>query len=236
MEIRLQKRIASSGYCSRRKAEALISAGEVLVNGEVCSVLGTKVNLSDAIEVEGITLKFDAAPISIALNKPAGAVTSKSDPYAMETVMDLLPRKYEQLNPIGRLDKDTEGLLLLSTDGALIQKLTHPSFEHKKTYEVHVKGKVNEESLAPLISGTLMLGEKTLNPMPFKIISASAQKSVIELELSEGRNRQIRRVMDSLGFPVLYLKRIAIGNLQLGDLALGDHKILTEDELSSAKA
>ena len=227
MEIRLQKRIADSGYCSRRKAEALMEAGKVKVNGKVITKMGTKVDPKDKIEVEGKTLKQIKEHTTIALHKPSDYITSKSDPHHSKTVMDLLPKELQHLKPAGRLDKESEGLLILSSDGELIQKLTHPSAEHKKTYEVLVKGKPTEKELFPLTSGKLKLDNYTLNPMQFRILkSTKDRKTWIELKLTEGRNRQIRRVMDQLGFPVIYLKRTQIDSHKLGDLEKGGYRNL----------
>jgi 23S rRNA pseudouridine2605 synthase len=235
MLLRLQKRIADSGYCSRRKAESLIEAGKVKVNGKVITKLGSKVQASDKIEVAGTKLRFSEEHVTIMLNKPAGFITSKSDPHNKETVMHLLPKNFKHLKPAGRLDKESEGLLILSSDGELIQKLTHPKFEHNKTYEVLVKGHAEEANLKPLTSGRLKLEEYKLNPMEFRILKKTKdRKTWIELKLSEGRKRQIRRVMDKIGFPVLYLHRIKIGQLELGDLEKGAHKILNENEIEAA--
>ena len=216
MEIRLQKRIAESGFCSRRAAELLISSGKVKVNGKTITVLGSKVTETDSIEVKGKRLKFTNEKITIALNKPAGYITSKSDPYHNKTIMDLLPPEYRHLKPVGRLDKESEGLLLLSNDGELIEKLTHPRYGHEKTYEVLVKGIPSPNDLAVLRTEKLILDDKPLQAMQFKILKKTKdRKTWIELKLKEGRNRQIRRILDQLGFPVVYLKRTAIGELSL---------------------
>lgn len=233
--IRLQKRIANSGFSSRRKAEALIEAGKVKVNGKIIKKLGTKVEESDTIEVSGTRLKFTDEKITIALNKPAGLITSKFDPHHPNTIMSLLPKELQHLKPIGRLDKESEGLLLLSSDGELIQKLTHPRYEHSKTYEILVKGQAIDKDLAPLKSGKLKLEGYTLNPMEFQIVKKTKdRKTWIRLTLSEGRKRQIRRVMDSLGFPVLYLRRLGIGQFSLGKLEKGEFKYLSDEEIQSA--
>lgn len=235
MEIRLQKRIADAGYCSRRKAETLIEGGKVKVNGEVQKTLGTKVKESDTIEVSGTKLKFSETHVTIAMNKPAGLITSKSDPKNKETIMSLLPKNLQSLKPAGRLDKESEGLLILSTDGELIQKLTHPKFGHTKTYEVLVKGIAEEQNLAILRLGKLKLDEYKLNPMQYRILKKTRdRKTWIELKLDEGRKRQIRRVMDLIGFPVVYLKRTKIGTLELGKIEKGEFKILDEKEIEKA--
>lgn len=224
--IRLQKRIADSGYCSRRRAEVLIESGKVEVNGKIVTKLGSKVSPSDDVTVDGKSLA-KKQEVTIALHKPAGYITSKSDPYHSQTIMDLLPADLQHLKPAGRLDKDSEGLVILSTDGALIQELSHPRHQHKKVYEIIVKGYPKAEQLEPLTSGKLKLDDKVLQPMKFKILKTTKdRKTWIQMELKEGRNRQIRRVMDSLGFPVLYLRRTKIGRFSLADLEKGQYKIL----------
>lgn len=231
MEIRLQKRIADSGFCSRRAAEDLMQKGKVKVNGKVVTTLGSKVVESDKIEVDGKKLKFATENITLAFHKPAGVITSKRDPHHKNTVMDLLPSEYQNLKPVGRLDKDSEGLLLLSSNGELIQRLTHPKFGHEKTYEVLVKGLVKADKLRVLETGKMKLDDKLLQPMFYRVLNSKDRKTWLELKLTEGRNRQIRRVLDALGFPVVYLKRTAIGQLPLGDLAKGEYRLLTSSDL-----
>src|SRR3989338_4784873 len=143
MTERLQKRIASSGYCSRRTAEKFIEAGEVRVNGKVVREQGVQVSEKDTIEIEGVKLRFNVPLVTIAFNKPVGTVTTRDDPDGAKTVMDVLPDQFQHLNPVGRLDRDSEGLLLFSNDGDLILQLTHPRYEHQKTYEVGVRGHVS---------------------------------------------------------------------------------------------
>ncbi|MBT4384702.1 rRNA pseudouridine synthase [Candidatus Peregrinibacteria bacterium] len=235
MKIRLQKRIADSGHCSRRKAEVLMTEGKVKVNGEVVTTLGTKVNEKAKIEVDGKKISFPKVQITVALNKPAEYISSKFDPNNPKTIMDLLPKELQLLKPAGRLDKDSEGLMILSSDGALIQKLTHPKHEHTKTYEIIIKGYAKDKDLAILTKGKIKLDGYTLNPMEFRIIKTlKDRKTLVEIKLNEGRNRQIRRVMDSIGFPVIYLQRTAIGQFDLGDLDKGDHKILTDADIKNA--
>jgi len=238
MKTRIQKVISDAGYCSRRQAEAFMIAGKVKVNGTVITELGSKVGPKDVIEVQGKRIYTGPREhITIVLYKPAGLLTSKYDPHHKQTVMTILPKEWRKLKPIGRLDKDSEGLLLLSSDGNLVQELTHPKFEHKKTYEILVKGKPSEKTLQALTDGKLRLDDYVLNPMPYKLLNYTQDgKTWIELELSEGRKRQIRRVMDSLGHPVLYLKRTAIGNLRIKDLAKGTARLLTPEEIQAARS
>lgn len=234
-DTRLNKAIADHGYCSRRKADELIDAGKVTVNGEPAQT-GQRVSSSDVIAINGKPLAQKAV-LTIMMNKPAGLVTSKGDPHNQNTVMSVLPKEWQHLKPAGRLDKDSEGLLILSSDGDFIQKLTHPKNGHTKTYEIVVKGHPRDEQLEPLYEGKLRLDGYTLNPMVYKIQGRlKGGKTRIRLILTEGRNRQIRRIMDQIGFPVIYLRRIGIGKLALDDLPLGESRELTPSDLSKALA
>ncbi len=234
---RLHKRIAASGLCSRREAELLIAAGRVHVNGKRVQKMGVKVSDKDKVEVDGRLLPEKSAPITIAMHKPIGVLTSKKDPFHPETVMDLLPVSYQHLNPIGRLDKESEGLLLFTSDGELLEHLTHPRYGHTKTYEVLVQGEVLEQDLVTLREGPIHLDEYLLRPMQGRILNQETSRTTgkvytwLELKLSEGRKRQIRRVMELLGFPVRRLIRTAIGKVELGKLQPGKTRPLTEEEL-----
>ncbi len=230
---RLHKRIASSGYCSRRTAEKFIEAGEVKVNGQVVMQQGTLVSEKDKIEVQGEKLRFEKEKLTIMFNKPAGVVTTRDDPDGAKTVMDVLPDEFQTLNPVGRLDRDSEGLLLLSNDGDLILKLTHPRYEHKKTYEVGVWGTVEEGVIQRLAQGVRLSGVM-LNPMKAEVIKIQGKQTWLLLTLSEGRKRQIRRVMEQFGHSVFAIKRVAVGDLKLGELKAGDYRILTQKEITLA--
>lgn len=233
--IRLNKAIADSGLCSRRKADEFIERGDVTINGRPAH-MGQRVSDSDHIEVKGKALPQHTS-LSIMLNKPAGLITSKSDPHHKNTVMSLLPKELKHLKPAGRLDKDSEGLLILSSDGKLIEQLTHPKHGHTKTYEILVKGIAKDTQLSALNTGKLSLDGHKLNPMEYKILGTLAsRKTRIRLTLSEGRKRQIRRVMDHLGFPVIYLRRTHIGRLDLGTLKSGEFRELSPADITKALA
>lgn len=232
---RLQKRIAASGLCSRRHAEELIVIGQVKVNGKVEKKLGMKVNDDDVIEVNGKPLAKKKPSITMAFYKPSGVLTSKSDPFHKETVMDLLPAKYRHLNPVGRLDKESEGLLLFTSDGALFNELTHASFGHKKTYQVLVKGVVNEKAIRALKKGGQVLDGYAVQPMDAKILGAESSATWLEIILHEGRKRQIRRIMEMLGYPVLKLIRTKIGELHLQPLHEGEWRLLNSEDLEKLK-
>lgn len=236
---RLHKVIAASGLCSRREAEKMIEAGRVHVNGKRVQKMGVKVTLREKIEVDGRALPEKSAEATLALHKPRGVLTSKNDPFHNTTVMDLLPTEYRHLNPIGRLDKDSEGLLLFTSDGALLERLTHPKFGHEKTYEVLVHGKVQESDLEKIRTGPIYLDDYLLKPMKVRLLSEESNDRTgktytwLEMKLKEGRKRQIRRVMELLGFPVARLIRTSIGEVHLGELASGKFRELNPSELNS---
>lgn len=233
-KIRLQKIIADRGYCSRRKAEDLIVAGKVNVNGQIITELGSKFLADVEIEIAGEKLSQRINEITIAFNKPRGYLSSHSDPFKGKTIFDLLPQAFSKLKIAGRLDKDSEGLMILSSNGDIVYQLSHPKFGHKKTYEILVKGIAKEEDLKILESETLELDGYKLNPIHFEILKKDGQKTWIRLNLSEGRKREIRRIMESLYFPVIYLQRTKIGELEIGNLKSGEYKELNEEEIKLA--
>ncbi len=213
-----------SGYCSRRHAETLIVDGKVSVNGEVASQLGSKVNPeSDKVVVEGNPIAIEEHLIYIALNKPLGYVTSCDHP-GEKIVLDLVNVR-ERVYPVGRLDKDSTGLLLLTNDGKLHLRLTHPSFDHEKEYAVSVAEPIPRGALAAFEKGLKILGTKT-RPALVKFVSPTSFKIV----LKEGRNRQIRRMVRKVGNRVTELKRIRVANVRLGNLPEGKWRYLTDAE------
>ncbi len=218
---RLQKIISNSGYCSRRKAEALIEEGRVTVNGEK-AVIGQKASPSDRIIIDRTILRTAPKHIYIALHKPKGYVSTTSRIHDQKTVMDLLPSDMQHIKPAGRLDMNSEGLIVLSSDGEFINRLTHPRFPHKKVYKVTVKGHPKEEDLKRLTSGKMQIDGYTLNPMPYYVINSTDDYTKLEITLSEGRKRQIREVFKQLGHPVVYLRRTEIGPIKLGELKRGE--------------
>ncbi len=223
--MRLQKYISRAGYCSRRHAETLIVEGKVAVNGNVVTQLGAKVDPDrDRVVVEGKKLSLQEKPLYIALNKPAGYVTSCDHP-GEKIVMDLLKGVKERVYPVGRLDKDSTGLLLLTNDGKLHLCLTHPSFDHEKEYLVTVAEPIPAGALKAFEKGLKILGSKT-RPARVKILSPTRFKIV----LKEGKNRQIRRMVRKVGNRVVELKRIRVANVRLGNLPEGKWRHLSEAE------
>ena len=218
--MRLQVFLSHSGICSRREALRLIQSGQVEVNNNLITEPSFDVDsLRDKVFVGGKIIK-SAKKIYLKMNKPLGVVTTRKDRFADVTVSDLLPNKFKSLYPVGRLDKDTEGLLLLTNDGELTYRLTHPKFKIKKTYLVLIKGCINSAKKKRLESGIFLEGRRTA-PCSLKVISSTKDKSRVKITISEGRKRQIRRMFKKLGNQVVRLKRVQEGSLELGNLEVG---------------
>lgn len=229
MGIRLQKYIADAGRASRRNAEVLIASGHVKVNGRVVTEMGVKVSQHDRVEVEGKVVRVQHTKVYIMLNKPAGYVsTSKVGKETGESVLALVPSEY-RLYPIGRLDQDTSGLLLLTNDGDLALTLTHPRFEKEKEYEVTIDREMPSEGINALTRGVRLAdGEVTL---PTKVEMHG--KRMFTMILKEGKNRQIRRMCGAIGVGVTKLHRVRVNKLSLGSLPLGKWRMLNPDEVKA---
>lgn len=227
--IRLQKYIANAGVCSRRKAEHHIQNGEVKVNGRVVTQLGVKIDpQSDKVEVAGHLIEPHQPMIYIMLNKPKGYITSCRH-GSRRIVIDLVDIP-QRVYPVGRLDKDSTGLLLLTNDGELHLRLSHPSFDHEKEYEVEVADPISDESLQIMRNGIFIDGAITRKS---KIKRLSDRR--FRIVLKEGRKRQIRRMVEAVGNRVVELHRIRVASLRLGDLALGEWRYLTDEEAGKLK-
>lgn len=209
------------------------------MDGRVVTTLGTQVDpQTSVIEVDGKRVTVDVARVCILLNKPHGCVTTRRDPQGRPTVMNLLPREYQHLHPVGRLDFDTEGLLLLTNDGELTNALTHPRHEVSKTYRARVRGRISRDALKQLERGVVLSvsgGDGPTAPARVKVISQNERVSVIEIEIHEGRKRQVRRMCEFVGHPVLALQRVRIGDLTLGKLKPGEYRRLTEAEIEKLR-
>jgi 23S rRNA pseudouridine2605 synthase len=229
--IRLQKLLAQSGVASRRKCEELMLGGLVEVDGEVVTRLGTKVNPRTAvIRVQGRRLPPVSPHVYLALNKPRGVVSTMSDPEGRRTLQDLVADRPERLFHVGRLDTDTEGLILLTNDGDFAQRLAHPSYEVDKTYVAEVDGRVSKAVLGQLRDGvTLDDGPVTVSSA--RLVSQHGERSIVELVIHEGRNRIVRRLLEHVGHPVRRLTRTAVGPVVLRGLGKGELRELTRDEL-----
>jgi len=233
---RLQKFLARAGVASRRHGEALILAGRVRVNGEVVRILGTRVRPAlDRVQVDGELVRPERL-MTLLLHKPAGYITSLSDPQGRPVVSSLLPTgEFPRLFPVGRLDWDTEGLLLLTNDGALAHALSHPRFHVRRLYHAKVKGRPTPEALGRLARGVLCDGER-LSALAVEVLRTAPHNAWLALTLGEGRYRQVRRMCEAVGYPVVRLVRVGLGPLALRDLPRGAWRLLTPGELCSLQA
>lgn len=235
MQERLQKIIANAGIVSRRKAEELILDGSVTVNGRVVRELGAKADAEkDAIKVLGKLIHLPQRKTYIVLNKPKGYITSMSDPQGRPVVMELLKGVRARVYPVGRLDYDTEGLLILTDDGDLAHGLMHPSHEIPKTYLAKVKGVIENKEIEKLKKGVRLRDGRTA-PAEVKKIKRTDANSWIEITVHEGRYRQVRRMLEGVGRPVLKLIRIRYGSLEIGDVLPGKYRYLTAEEIKRLK-
>ncbi len=239
--VRINKAIAGAGFCSRRKADELIAAGRVRLNGEIVSEPGVKVDPStDVLAVDGkkIQLAADEPQLVLMLHKPIEVVTTANDPEGRKTVLDLLPQELVARRPfpVGRLDFYSEGLLLLTTDGDLAYRLTHPKWHQSKIYRLRVRGKVSPEAIKAMQSGMQLEEGETVAPIGVKVVRESERDTVLELTLMQGVNRQIRRMCRDLELVVLRLQRISLGPLQLGNLGSGKWRELSTEELASLRS
>ena len=232
---RLQKLMAAAGFCSRRRGEELLRQGRVRVNGRPAG-LGDQADSSrDRIEVDGRPLQAAPASLTLLLNKPVGVLCTCHDPHGRPTVLDLLPpllRRGQGLHPVGRLDADSRGALLLSNDGDLTLHLTHPRYGHRRTYRVWVRGVPDAAALQQWRAGVPLDGQSS-QPVVLRLLERDGDAALLELQMGEGRNRQIRRTAALLGHPVLDLQRTAIGPWLLGELPEGRWRRLQPEELSA---
>lgn len=235
---RLQKVIANAGVTSRRKAEELIISGAVCVNGKVINELGFKVDPNiDVISINGKKVNLVEDKLVVLFNKPQKVITSMEDPEGRKKVVDFIDVGV-RVYPVGRLDYETEGLILLTNDGELANHLMHPRYELDKTYEVVVKGTPSEAELNILRQG-IRLEEGMTSPTEIKVISTNkanqANKTKLMVTIHEGRNRQIRRMFKYINYPVVYLKRIKYGFLSLNGVKIGEYRILSKEEVVKLK-
>ena len=229
-EVRLNTYIANSGVCSRREADNLILAGVVTVNGEVVTELGTKVNINtDDIRFNGERLKGENK-VYIVMNKPKGFVTTASDPHADKTVMDLLKACPTRVFPVGRLDKNTTGVLMFTNDGEIAEKLTHPSYDKKKIYQVSLDSKLRQEDFEKILSG-VELNDGTIAADELEYIEADDHRK-LGIEIHSGKNRIVRRIFESLGYEVKALDRVYFAGLTKKGLKRGEWRYLSEGEVN----
>ncbi len=228
--MRLNKYIAQSGIASRRKADALTLNGNVRINGQVVRELGTQVQPDDTVEVNGVVIEPTEKKVYVLLNKPVGFVTTMKDEYDRPIVSDLITDINERLFPVGRLDYNTSGLLIMTNDGDMAYKLTHPKHEVTKTYRAKVNGYISDTALAKLRRG-VDIGGFVTSRARVEVVKQNERTTVIELEIHEGKNRQVRRMCKAVGYPVMELERIAIGDIKLGHMRPGHYRKLTREEV-----
>lgn len=233
--MRLQKYLALSGVASRRASEKLIAEGHVAVNGTVITEMGVQVDENrDRVTVDGELIHLEEEKHYIAYNKPIGEVTTNSDPEGRATVMDKFRDYPVRLYPVGRLDYDSEGLLLLTNDGELMNNLLHPSREVNKTYLAKVSNHVDDDVLHRLRAGVSIDGRLT-SPANARLVRHEAFGSIVMVTIHEGRYRQVRRMFEAVGHQVVQLKRVGFASVQLGDLPRGQWRRLTDDEVKRLK-
>ena len=233
-QVRLQKFLARAGVASRRASEKLIEAGRISVNGQVVTELGTKVDPeADEVRLDGAPVRKAAEAVTLMLNKPAGYLTSMKDPQGRPCVAQLVPLdEFPALYPLGRLDCDTTGLLLFSTDGELGNAVLHPSHHVDKAYRALVKGKPSEAALDRLRSG-VVLDDGPTQPAEVRLAGRKGKNAYVEIIIHEGRKRQVKRMCEAIGHPVLQLHRASFGPLELGDLPEGKYRVLSEQEVAA---
>lgn len=234
MKERIQKYIARCGITSRRKAEELVLQGKVKVNGKIINDIITIDTESDVVEVDGKVIKPEENKVYIILNKPTGYITSAKDQFGRKTVLDLIDVK-ERIFPVGRLDYDTSGLLILTNDGEVANKLMHPSKEIDKVYVAEVEGVPTKEEMERFKRG-LKIDDYITAPAKIRLLKQMGKTSVVEVIIHEGRNRQVRKMCSAIGHKVLKLKRIKIGKIELGNLKVGEWRHLNSKEVDYLKS
>jgi len=233
MQVRLNKFISSNSEYSRRKADELINQGHISINGKINTEMGTVIDSSkDVIKINGKTISEKIEQnIYLALNKPQNYITTRNDEFGRQTIMELLP-KNKNLKPVGRLDKNSEGLILISNDGEFINRYTHPKFECEKEYFAVIEGQIKEAEINKLTRGVVIDEYKTA-PAKIKIIKIQPKETTLKITIQEGRNRQIRKMFALVKHPVKYLQRVRIGTIFLQDLGIGKYRNLTPEEINA---
>ena len=233
--MRINKYIADAGICSRRKADELISNGNVKINGLTVKELGVDVAEGDVVEVNGSVIEAGRRKVYVAVNKPAGVITSMDDDRERETVADIVADIPERLFPVGRLDYNTTGLLIMTNDGQLTYTLTHPKHEVYKTYVAKVEGVLSGARAAKLRRG-VDIGGFVTSPARVKVLKQMPRYAVVEISIGEGKNRQVRKMFAAVGNKVRELKRTQIGEIRLGRLKEGHYRKLTREEIEYLKS
>jgi pseudouridine synthase len=236
MLIRLNKYLAQAGVASRREVDRMIAEGKIKVNGQLIQTLGHKIDdEKDRVEVGGKTIEREEETVYLILNKPPGYLVTLKDPYKRSTVKELLPALKQRIFPVGRLDYDSEGLLLLTNDGELAHRLAHPRYEVTKTYLVEVQGVPDSSKISRLEKGIFLEGKKTA-PARIARLRGSSKKTLLRVEIYEGRKREVKRMFEAIGHRVLHLKRVSFGSVRLGTLKTGTWRFLTHKEVRDLKS
>lgn len=231
INMRLNKFLSSAGIASRRKCDEIIASGQVTVNGKVVTKLGSVINeKKDKIIYQGVEVKLPTSFVYIKLNKPKGYACTASDEKGRKTIYDLIPTE-ERLFSVGRLDYDTEGLIILTNDGDFANKIMHPKYDVEKEYQVTIEGDIKESELAVMRKGVVIDGNK-MPPAKIKLIEKKADATKLSVVIHEGQNRQVRRMFEAIGKSIKLLKRVRIGKVLLGGLSRGEFRDLTEEELN----
>ena len=233
--MRLNKYIAAAGVCSRRKADELIANGNVRINGAVMKEMGYDVADSDTVQVNGRTISAASKKVYVAVNKPLGYITSMDDDRSRATVAELVADIPERLFPVGRLDYNTTGLLIMTNDGDLTYTLTHPKHEVWKTYIATVSGVISDNRIARLRKG-VDIGGFVTSPAKVRVIKQIPRHAVVEISIHEGKNRQVRKMFAAVGNKVQELERVSIGDIRLGRLMSGHYRKLTREEIEYLKS
>ena len=234
--MRINKYLASTGLASRRKCEEFVLAGRVKVNGEVVSNLAFDVSENDKVFVDGNRVTLPSKCTYLMMHKPKGFLTTLSDDRERKTVMDLLPAEYKMLKPIGRLDYNSEGLLLFTNDGDVAQNVMRPAKEVVKTYSVKVEGEVVSGDVVEMEKGVETINGEKFRPCKIKVLEIKDRKTKLEVQITEGKNREIRKIFDKFGYNVIFLKRVAIGTIKLGGLTRGTCRLLKPSEIEYLKS
>ena len=234
--MRINKYLSGSGLASRRKCEDYILAGRVSVNGEVVSNLAFDVSEKDKVFVDGKLLSLPQKFTYLMMHKPKGFLTTISDDRNRKTVMDLLPENLKMLKPVGRLDYNSEGLLLFTNDGDVAQNVMRPAKQVIKTYSVKVEGEVNSFDVSEMEKGVETINGEKFLPCKIKVIEINDRKTKLEVQITEGKNREIRKIFDKFGYNVIFLKRVSIGTIKLGGLTRGTCRLLKPSEIEYLKS
>lgn len=235
-DIRLQKYLALSGVASRRKSEELISEGRIKVNGLIVTELGTKIDPEkDIVLYDGKVITQEEKKVYYLLNKPVGYVTTAKDQFNRPNVVDIINSKDYRIYPVGRLDYNTSGLLILTNDGELTNKITHPANHVEKTYIVKCKGVLSKQGIERLKNG-IDIGGYITQKAKLEVIKSDGRNTTAKITISEGKNRQIRKMFDAVGNPVIDLKRVSIGKIKVDGIEIGKYRELTNEELKYLKS